>query len=506
VAADLAEMSKRTPDALAVVADGELSYRDLVVLTAQLSSDLSHLGVGRGDRVAIAASSTAQHVAAWYAILGLGAISVDLNFLLGDEELRHILWNCSPTVVLAEDPHTSRLLGITDAATTVADLGAGARSDLRSTRHTEWRPQRVDGSEPAVIAYTSGTTGLPKGVVHSHAAITAQLSLLQEAVGYDSTWIIYQSIPLFSLQGFLPQVAIAIHVGGSVILANKFDPAEFARWSRAYPIAYTALSSPMVPWLIAQSKTGDLDLSHIRVLSCGGAPLHPQICADFRATTGVPLTQGYGMTEMLGAFVMDLEGDAPWGAAGRIYPRGTEAVCILGDDDVPVGPADSGEIAIRADFATERYWPNDGVELSQGRWFRTGDIGRIDGEGYLYLLDRKKDIIFRGGFNIYTAEIERVLAADDWVTEATVVGVTDERVGEVPVAYVVADEGAPTDTADRLLSDVTARLGRLKRPEAIHIVNYDDLPRNALGKVQKSLLRAHAAVLSHGLGATPAAR
>jgi fatty-acyl-CoA synthase len=499
IASDLAEMADRTPDAMALVAaDGEVSYRDLVALTAGLSSDLIRLGVEGGDRVVIAAPSTARHVAAWYAIIGLGAISVDLNFLLGDDELRHIIRNCSPTVILAEEPHASRLRAIADAATSIVDLGPSAVADQTLTDRAAWRPCQLRSSEPAVIAYTSGTTGLPKGVVHTHAAITAQLDLLQQEVGYDSTWIVYQSIPLFSLQGFLPQVAIAIHVGCSVILANKFDPAEFARRSRQYHISYTTLSSPMVPGLIVQSKTDGLDLSHIRVLSCGGAPLHPQISADFRAMTGVPLTQGYGMTEMLGAFVMDLDGNAPWGASGRVYPRDVDAVCILDDHDDPVGPANSGEIAIRGDFVTQRYWPNERVELSQGSWFRTGDIGRIDENGYLHLLDRKKDVIFRGGFNIYTAEIERVLAADQWVDEAVVVGVADDQVGEVPVAYVVVADGAPADMAESLLADVSSRLGRLKRPEALHIVKYEDLPRNALGKVQKSLLRHHAAVPSLG--------
>jgi acyl-CoA synthetase (AMP-forming)/AMP-acid ligase II len=292
------------------------------------------------------------------------------------------------------------------------------------------------------------------------------------------------------LPGFLPQVATTLHVGATAFLADKFDPVAFAEASLRYPISYTVLSSPMLPRLLAEVERNRLDLSHLKAISCGGAPLHPEVAAEFLRIAGIPLTEGYAMTEMIGAFVMDLEGDAPWGASGRIYPQEAEVLCILNDADEQVTHGEIGEIAVHADYAAKRYWPTHNVDLTGGRWFRTGDIGRIDDDGFLYLLDRKKDVIIRGGFNIYSAEIERVLVADSRVDEATVIGVPDSRVGEVPVAYVVLADGTSKDATESLLADVTEILGRLKRPEAIYVVQFDDLPRNALGKVQKAMLRS----------------
>jgi len=491
VAAVLMETAGRRPDATALIADRHISYAELAELVAQAGSRLSSLGVRPGDRVAIAAGSTAEHVATWYAVLGLGAIAVELNFLLADAEWDRILTNCAPAVVTSEDRFLSRLRAVAAPDIRVVSIAVPETQP----NPNPWFPRPVQGSDPVVIAYTSGTTGLPKGVVHTHAAIAAQLSLLEREIGYDSSWVVYQSTPLFSLPGFLPQVATTLHVGATALLADKFDPVAFAEASHRYPISYTVLSSPMVPRLLAEAERGRLDLSHLKVLSCGGAPLHPEVAAEFRRVTGVPLTQGYAMTEMIGAFVMDLDGDAPWGASGRIYPHGMDVLCILDDAGKPVDHDEVGEIAVHADFVAKRYWPSDHVELAGGRWFRTGDIGRIDGDGFLYLLDRKKDLIIRGGFNIYSAEIERVLVADPRVEEAAVIGVPDSRVGEVPVGYVVLAEGVPGDAIGDLLADVTEVLGRLKRPEELYAVKFDELPRNALGKVQKAVLRTTASQL-----------
>ena len=489
IAAALVETAHRTPAATALVAERHISYAELLSLVAQAEARLSSLGVRRGDRVAIVAGSTPEHVANWYAVLGLGAISVEINFLLADAEWARILDDCAPTAILADDRFLSRVRALAGPDTQVAAI-SWPRPHLAPM---SWVPSPMQGSDPAVIAYTSGTTGLPKGVVHTHRAIAAQLSLLVREVGYDATWVVYQSTPLFSLPGFLPQVATTLQVGATALLADKFDPVAFAQASLRYPISYTVLSSPMVPRLLAEIEKGQLDLSHLKVLSCGGAPLHPEVASEFRRIAGVSLTEGYAMTEMMGAFVMDLDGEAPWGASGRIYPRETQVLCILDDADRPVKDDEIGEIAVHADYVAKRYWPNHAVQLAGGRWFRTGDIGRIDPDGFVFLLDRKKDVIIRGGFNIYSAEIERVLVADARVLEATVIGVPDPGVGEVPVAYVVLADGVPNDAVPHLLAEVTDVLGRLKRPEAIHAVQFDALPRNALGKVQKATLRAAAA-------------
>ena len=213
------------------------------------------------------------------------------------------------------------------------------------------------------------------------------------------------------------------------------------------------------------------------------------------------LTQGYSCTEVLGAFVMDIDGDAPHGAAGRVYPDERLAngpvVRVVDDDLRPVAAGERGEIQFHRRFAMARYW--GAPEATEdafvgGDWYATGDIGSVDQDGFLAVLDRKKDVIIRGGFNIYSAEIERVLTQHPGVAESAVVGRPDLALGEVPVAFVV-----PTDasvSAELLHQYVRGRLGRLKEPATIELVAYDELPRNGLGKVIKAQLRARLATTS----------
>jgi acyl-CoA synthetase (AMP-forming)/AMP-acid ligase II len=205
---------------------------------------------------------------------------------------------------------------------------------------------------------------------------------------------------------------------------------------------------------------------------------------------GVRITEGYGLTEVLGAFVMNIDGQAPYGASGRCYPlHSNETVRIQDDEGSPVPIGTPGEIAFHRSKTTVGYWPHrDTVDVDA--WFPTGDIGRLDHEGFLFLLDRKKDVILRGGFTIYSAEIERVLAEELTVREAIVVGVPHERVGEIPVAYVVLEDGMDaTAESERLALMVRSRLGPLKGVEEVVVVQAADLPRNALGKVVKQELR-----------------
>jgi long-chain acyl-CoA synthetase len=222
----------------------------------------------------------------------------------------------------------------------------------------------------------------------------------------------------------------------------------------------------------------------------GGAPLQPDQRRRFEDALGIHATQGYGMTEMLGVFVADYDG-APVGSCGRQHPGDPRLVVVLDDDGNEVPAGEVGEIAVHRSCALLGYW-NDREQTAaafDGDWYRTGDLGRIDVDGYYYIVDRKKDVVIRGGFNIYSAEIERVLDERPEVAESVVVGAPDERLGEVPVAYVVAKGGAPEELSETLRSYVRDRLGSLKTPERIEIVLYEDLPRNAIGKVMKAELR-----------------
>ncbi|MBL7496645.1 acyl--CoA ligase [Frankia sp. CNm7] len=516
VAADLDAAALRGPAATAVVrADGSdsVSYAQLHAHVVRIAILLRQAGVRRGDRVAIIQGNSWQHLASWFAILRCGALAVDLNIVVSDEQWRQMMTDCQPVGILTDDDYrtgavtaaaaAAASLGVTIPVWTAADAAADpgladGASDLDGLGALE----PVHPSDPAVIAYTSGTTGLPKGVVHSHGALRKELDLLTSAMGYDPSWAVYVAIPLFSLHGFLPQAAMSIRCGGTLIMAAKFDPREFAAASRRWSITYTTLSSPMIPAILALPADERPDLTGVRFISCGGAPLHPELRAAFTERFGVRLTEGYGLTEVMGAFVMNIDGTAPPGASGRCYSLGPAPGMRIQDDaghPVPIG--EIGEIAFRAEHALLGYWPDIPAHDGPGSWFPTGDVGRLDWDGYLYLLDRKKDVILRGGFTLYSAEIERVLLEERVVREATVIGVPDPRVGEMPVAFVVLQEGATADgTAETLRATVRQRLGPLKTPERVLLVTFESLPRNALGKVQKNELRARAQAIGSAAG------
>jgi long-chain acyl-CoA synthetase len=496
VAWDLVARAEELPEAPALhYSDGDCawSYRRLAAEAAAVTAWLAATDVRPGDRVALFVGSWPEHVAAWYGALAAGAIVVDVNYILGNDDWRRLLQDSSPAAVVAASAFRERLeeLGVTRSLPVLwaEECGIG----WPQIPPDELDPVRVDADDVALVAYTSGTTGEPKGVMHTHGGIRRQLELLGEAQPYRAGDVVYQAVPLFALPGYLPQVASTLRAGGSVFLADRFDAAGLAAASRRFPFTYITLAAPMLDAILRLPERDRPEFRALRTMTAGGAPLQPEVRARFEELVGVPLSQGYGMTEMIGVMVVDYEGDAPWGSCGRIRPLDSKAIVVLDDDGATLPPDEVGEFAVHRDCTMVGYWGKPELFAAQfsGDWFRTGDIGKIDDAGFFYLLDRKKDMIIRGGFNIYSAEIERVLTEHPGVAEATVVGAPDERLGEVPVAFIVLTDGATESPrlADELLAECRDRLGSLKTPAWVRVVDADDLPRNALRKVKKRELR-----------------
>ncbi|HEX4530882.1 MAG TPA: class I adenylate-forming enzyme family protein [Acidimicrobiia bacterium] len=497
VAGDLARTASARPADVALwyeQGDHAWRYERLLAEAAAVMTWLCAHGVRPGDRVVLLMGSWPEHVAAWYAILAAGAVVVDVNYIVQDEEWRYVLQDSEPAAVIGGAPFRARLTPLATEAGEVPILWAEQRGAgwVGADAH-DFEPVDRVGDDVAVIAYTSGTTGLPKGVMHTHGLIDRQLRLLADVQEYRAGDVLYQAIPLFALQGYLPLVASAVRAGGAVFLADRFDATELSRASRRFGFTYLTLSAPMLDAIMRLPEPEQPVFPALRLLTAGGAPLQPEIRARFEELVGVPVSQGFGMTEVLGVLVADYEGDAPWGSCGRIRPLESRDIVVLDDDGHVLGAGEVGEFAVHRDCVMAGYWgrPDLYAEQFTGDWFRTGDIGKIDDAGYFFVLDRKKDVIIRGGFNIYSAEIERVLSEHPAVAEATVVGAPDEHLGEVPVAFVVpSDSSADREVlADKLLGATRERLGSLKTPVWIRVVDADDLPRNALRKVQKRALR-----------------
>ena len=481
--------------ALAFGPDDDIwTYRRLAAEVATISARLVVRGGEIGDRVAIVMPNWPEHVAAWFGAAHAGRIVVDLNTLVGDEEWKSMLADTTPVAVATSSTFAPRIEKI------LAEIGSDAEVWVVETpgdgfgATTEVLPPAFDVGPDgvAVVAYTSGTTGLPKGVMHTHDAVLRQAEILRTTLHHDEDSVFYVAVPLFALQAFVPLAVSSMYVGGTLVLAERFDPRALAAASRRWPITYITTSAPMLAMIIDLPIPERPVFPALKQLTSGGASLHAEVKERFEEALGVRVSQGYGMTEMLGGIVGDYRGGAPRGSCGRLYPEDPNLVAILDDDGNVVPPGEVGELSLARSAAPSGYWKRPDLmdEAFRDGWFRTGDIARVDADGYFWIVDRKKDMIIRGGFNIFSAEIERVLNDHELVAESTVIGRPHERLGEVPVAYVVPIGGADrAEVAAVLAPYARERLGKLKTPEEIVVVDFDDLPRNAIGKVVKPELR-----------------
>jgi long-chain acyl-CoA synthetase len=505
VAARLDSTAAARPDHVALVFGGgeqSWTYAELDQRASQVAAALGELGLEPGGRVALFLTNSPDHVACWFGALKAGVVPVDMNFVLGDEEWRYILDDCAPSAAIVAAPFSDRVDAIAASlGFPVIEAGPtpGGRRWLWSIAEGTPRTPAaaVDPDKLAVIAYTSGTTGLPKGVMHSHGRLNLALDLMAEILSTTSDDVIPTFLPLFPLHANLTQAGLAVAKQATLLLLEKFDPVELAELCRRLPVSAGTMVPAIVSGLLAMPEEARPRFASGSRFNVGGAPLPPATRDAFESAFSTTLLQGFGSTEVMGAIAMErIDDRAPWGSCGSLWPGmsvGT-SVRVVDDDGVDVAPGEVGEFLVHRDRALLGYW--NAPELTaeaflDGDWYRMGDIGRIDADGFVYLLDRKKDMIIRGGFNIYCAELERVLVEDEAVAEAYVVGAEDAGLGEVPKAYIVLRQGQDPsdDLAARLQSAVLARLGKLKALDQVAFVAPTELPRNAMGKVLKRDLR-----------------
>ena len=505
VAERLDQTAAARPDHPALVfGDGDQcwTYAELDARASQVAAGLVELGIDAGDRVALFLTNSPDHVAAWFGALKAGIVPVDMNIVLGDEEWRYILEDCSPSAAIVAAPFAERVEALGEAlGFDVVEAGPapGSRRWLWSLGEGAGRAASlpVDDETLAVIAYTSGTTGLPKGVMHSHGRLNLALELMAEILSTTSDDVIPTFLPLFPLHANLTQAGLAVAKQATLVLLEKFDPVALAALCQRQPISAGTMVPAIVAALLAMPEDARPRFAPGSRFNVGGAPLPPATRDAFEAAFDTTLLQGFGSTEVMGAIAMErVERRAPWGSCGSLWPGLAEGglVRVVDEAGADVEPGAVGEFVVHRDRALLGYWNAPALTdeaFLDGTWYRMGDLGRIDADGFVYLLDRKKDMIIRGGFNIYCAELERVLVEDDAVAEAYVVGVEDAVLGEVPKAYVVLRAGAePGDElATRLQAAVKARLGKLKVLDQVEFVAAADLPRNAMGKVLKRALR-----------------
>ena len=497
---DLSDLIERnaafTPDKAATIFEGEtLGYAAFSARIAQAARALkAEFGVGRGDRVAILSLNRPDYLVLLYACARLGAILVPLNWRLAVAEQLFILSDASVKVLVLEQAFAEVLPALTTSLPDAAIVGLdfapprGVAFDvLLSRAHGDGRNPHTDLSCPLLIVYTSGTTGRPKGAVLRQAALLWNGVMSQHMHGLTSDDHVLTVLPFFHVGGLNIQTTPALHHGATVTIHARFTPdATLSAIERDRP-TLTVLVPATIQAVTDHPAWATTDLSSLKAVSTGSTIVPPHLI-DRIVARGVPVLQVYGSTETCPVAVYTKLG----GDLSRVGSTGLPGLCceaaVIDDSGNELPPGTPGEIAVRGPNVFYEYWGNEEAtrEALHDGWYRTGDIGRRDADGYFWVHDRKKNLIISGGENIYPAEVERVLLEHPDVSECAVIGRPDPRWDEVPVAYVIRRSGRPVD-ADDLRAHVLTQLARFKVPRDIVFV--DDLPRTALGKVQHFMLR-----------------
>ena len=492
----IAHHARNSGDDVAVVDLHEhraLTYRELDRRTGLLAGWLRGHGVARGERAAILAQNCSDHFELQFACGRLGAIFVPLNWRLTVPELSFIVGDAAPRVLIhdAEFAETAAALARVVPGLRLLQRG-GAASDYEraiadAAPVTEF--ELVTHDEISTIMYTSGTTGRPKGAMITHGMTFWNVVNLggPAEVGFSSVFLAV--LPLFHTGGLNCYSNPVFHAGGRVLVPRVFEPGEALRMIADPAVGLTHFFG--VPahyqFMLQHPDFERTDLSRLRVAGVGGAPMPVPLLKAWLAR-GVALIQGYGMTETSpGVLCLDRRDAArKIGSAGKPLLHTETRVVDEHGRDVPRG--EMGELWVRGPNITPGYWnrPEANKTSFTDGWLHTGDAARVDEEGYYYIVDRTKDMYISGGENVYPAEVESVLYQIPQLAEAAVIGVPDERWGEVGKAIVAVKPGEML-SAEQILDHCRENLARYKLPRFIEFV--DALPRNATGKVHKPTLR-----------------
>ncbi len=491
-----------SPDATAIRFAGRtITWGELQHRVHRLASALHRRGVAAGDRVMILMLNRPEFVEACLAANQLGAIAVPVNFRLTPPELAYLVENCGAAVLITEPmlapvaaavhelaPLHHLIVAEATAADSLSDSVLGYE-DLVAEEGEAAPPVDIPNDDPALIMYTSGTTGHPKGAVLTHSNLAAEVMIANYTRPPDlNNDVGFIGVPLFHIAG-IGNVIPAITLGSPFVIypLGAFNPGELLDVLEAEKVTGIFLVPAQWQAVCAEQQARPRAL-RLRTLSWGAAPASETLLRQMNETfPGCNIVAAFGQTEMSPVTCMLLGEDAvrKIGSVGKVVP--TVAARVVDDDmnDVPVGEV--GEIVYRAPTLMAGYWNNPAAtaEAFAGGWFHSGDLVRMDAEGYVWVVDRKKDMIISGGENIYCAEVENVLAAHPSIVEVAVIGRPDPKWGEVPVAVAaVSDAGLRLEDLEGFLNE---HLARYKQPKVLEIV--EALPRNPAGKVLKTELR-----------------
>ena len=478
----LGDRARTTPDRPAIrFLGGELGYGELDRRATRLAAGLRARGLGRGDRLATLTGTSPDHVATLFACARLGVCLQPVSWRLAAPEVAYQLEDAEPSLLLvaAEHEELARAAGVAVESARIGDPTLEADGEVDDV---------AEDGDPLLLVYTSGTTGKPKGALLTHANCFWTNLSFDRVVGVREDDVVLGVLPQFHAGGWNVQPLLAWWKGATVVLEPSFEPARTLRLLAEQRVT-TMMGVPATYLFLAQEPGfAEADLTSLRLAVVGGAPM-PEALLETWHERGVDIVQGYGLTEAAPNVLCLPAEDArrKLGYAGKPYPHVDVALRDPETGALLDGPV-TGELLVRGPNVFAGYWRNpDATEaVLQDGWLATGDVAERDEEGFYRIAGRLKELVISGGENVYPAEVESVLHDHPAVAEAAVVGVPDERWGEVCAAFVVLREGT-TATGDELRAHCAERLARFKVPRSVALVG--ELPRSALGKVLKDELR-----------------
>jgi acyl-CoA synthetase (AMP-forming)/AMP-acid ligase II len=478
-------------DATLLLCEGRsYTYRDIEARVGRAAAVLAAHGIGRGDVVSPMLGNCPEMVIALFAAARLGALFCPINPAFVAEEVGRQLADSRARCVIAGAEHL-------DTVEVARRVAPGLRAVLPADALTSATEAPIPGPAPcapddvAWLIYTSGSTGSPKGVLLTHRSVLANAEQVRERTTIRAGDRVLHAMPLHHVNGLGNITVMPVLAGATIVLARRFRPEEF--WPlvpRHRPRYFTGVPT-MLARLLAALPDERPDLASLEFVRTGAAPLPESLRIRWEARVGVPIVVSYGLTELTCTTAMNpVNGERRAGSVGPPL-RGHE-IRVLDPTGRPLGPGRTGEVVVRSQTLMQGYLgrPAETAAALRDGWLYTGDLGYLDAGGYLYLTDRKKEVIIRGGENISPREIEEVLHAHAEVAEAAVVGLPDAEYGEIVAAFVVPRPGARL-AAEAVQAHCAKHLARFKVPAVVHLAPL--LPRNSVGKLDRPALGRMAA-------------
>lgn len=483
----------RDPAAVAVIRpDGQrINYRTLLDGSAAYAQALVRLGVRPGDRVAVQVEKSFEALLLYLACIRSGAVFLPLNTAYTAHEIDYFLRDAEPALFVARPEASEELSRVAIAAGVPAFETLGADGDGSLAGHIEadaagWQDVARGADDLAVILYTSGTTGRSKGAMLTHENLRSNAAVLVRTWHWSADDVLIHALPIFHAHGLFVATNVTLIAGAAMIFLPKFSPEEVLRWMpeatamMGVPTFYTRL-------LASDGLTRDV-AGGMRVFISGSAPLLAETHAAFEKATGHAILERYGMTETSMNSSNPYEGARLPGSVG-LPLEGTSIRVADPETGKVLGPGEIGVIELKGPNVFKGYWrmpEKTAAEFRSDGYFITGDLGRIDADGYVWILGRAKDLVISGGYNVYPKEVEEEIDQLEGVEESAVIGVPHHDFGEAVVAVVVPKRGASVAEAN-IVAALRQRLAAYKLPKRVILV--EELPRNTMAKVQKNVLR-----------------